>query len=267
MPIRLAALNLILCLALPASLAAQSALPVGATSQTLLTGQVTASGQPVAGAEVTVAPHDVIATTSDDGTYRIQVPVSGQVRVSVRAIGFEPATRRLILAGTDSTVVDFALSASVQRLATVEVEAAADRRSAKMAGFEQRRRFNFGRFFTRADLADQEQRPLSNVLREAAGIRLVPLRGGGFAAASGRGGASITQGRGANPSTCFMTVYLDGMMIWAPGASTPPNVDEFRVEGIEAVEIYRGGSQTPPEFNIVSSNCGVLVLWTRVGGG
>jgi hypothetical protein len=59
-----------------------------------------------------------------------------------------------------------------------------------------------------------------------------------------------------------MTVFLDGMML--PGS---PNVDEFRVEELEAIEIYRGGSQTPPEFNMVSSNCGVLLLWTRVGGG
>lgn len=262
MLVRLAALNLILCLAPQAFLAAQSATSSADASQTLLTGRVTSSGQPVAGAEVTVAPHDVMTTTSDSGTYLVQVPASGQVRVSVRAIGFEPATRRLILAGNDSTVVDFALSASVQRLAPVEVEASAERRSAKMAGFEQRRRFNFGTFVTRADLADQEQRPLSNVLREAAGVQLVPLRRGGFAAASGRGPPSLSRGSGGDPSRCYMTVFLDGMML--PGS---PNVDEFRVEGLEAIEIYRGASQTPVEFNMVNSNCGVLVLWTRVGGG
>jgi hypothetical protein len=230
-------------------------------AQTLLTGRVMSSGQPVAGAEVIVAPHDVIATTSDDGTYRIHLPAPGQVRVSVRVIGFEPATRRLILAATDSTVVDFALIASVQRLAPVEVAGLAERRSAKMVGFEQRRRFNLGTFITRADLADQEQRMLSNVLRNAAGIQLVPLPRGGFAAASGRGPPSLTRGTGSDPSRCYMTVFLDGMML--PGS---PNVDGLRVEELEAVEIYRGGSQTPIEFNMVSSNCGVLVLWTRVGG-
>jgi hypothetical protein len=35
------------------------------------------------------------------------------------------------------------------------------------------------------------------------------------------------------------------------------------MQSLEAVEIYRGPSQVPPEYNLMNSACGVVLLWTR----
>jgi hypothetical protein len=55
------------------------------------------------------------------------------------------------------------------------------------------------------------------------------------------------------------------MAFWIPGTPGPPDVDLFRSEEFEAIEIYRGPGAIPPELNALGSSCGVIALWTRFG--
>jgi hypothetical protein len=32
---------------------------------------------------------------------------------------------------------------------------------------------------------------------------------------------------------------------------------------LEAIEVYLGPSQTPPQYTRVGQNCGTILLWTR----
>jgi hypothetical protein len=45
-------------------------------------------------------------------------------------------------------------------------------------------------------------------------------------------------------------------------------VDDIPLQVIEALEVYRGPSGLPPEFNNRMGNpsCGAIVIWTRVPG-
>jgi hypothetical protein len=36
-------------------------------------------------------------------------------------------------------------------------------------------------------------------------------------------------------------------------------------EEVEAVEVYTGTSQIPPQFNSTNARCGVVVIWTLNG--
>ncbi len=69
--------------------------------------------------------------------------------------------------------------------------------------------------------------------------------------------------RGPN---CEVVVYLDGARIGIPKWA-PFNLNDVPVVQIAAMEFYRSASEIPVEFNSPGSMCGVLAIWTRVGGG
>src|SRR5690348_15134939 len=93
----------------------------GAQQAATIRGTVTdsVSGQPVTGAQVTIAgqPRGV---TNDRGTYSSTV-ASGAVTVRVQRIGFSPAERQVTVAAGDTVRVDFALHSVAVTLAQVMV--------------------------------------------------------------------------------------------------------------------------------------------------
>ncbi len=248
-------------------------------SQLVLSGRVTANGQPVAGAEVSLMPHAVTATTSPDGRYVLTVPAPGQAALSVRAIGFRPATRRFIFTGRDSVVAHVALDPAAIVLDSIAVVGTRAASGGRLQAFEERRARGIGQYFTRADLEEHGSAPLSRVFRVARNLQLFrrPVNaqcGGGFSVGTGRGQDRLTIGGrelsmlacSGNPSACFPAIYLDGLAFWTPGTPGPPDVDQFRSDEFEAIEIYRGPAGVPPELNALGSSCGVIALWTRAGG-
>ena len=46
----------------------------------------------------------------------------------------------------------------------------------------------------------------------------------------------------------------------------PPDIMPIMARELEAVEVYRGPSETPVEYQGTGSGCGVMMLWTRVSG-
>ncbi len=246
-------------------------------SQLVVSGRVTANGQPAAGAAVSLMPHAVTATTSLDGRYVLTVPAPGQATLSVRAVGFQPTLRRFIFSGLDSVVVHFTLVPAATILDSVSVVGTPAASPGRMQAFEERRTRGVGQYFTRADLEEHGSAPLSRVFRVARNLQLFrrpPHCGGGFTVGTGRGQDRLTVGGreqsmlacSGNPSACFPAIYLDGMAFWIPGTPGPPDVDTFRSDEFEAIEIYRGPAGVPPELNVLGSSCGVIALWTRAGG-
>jgi len=121
-------------------------------------------------------------------------------------------------------------------------------------------------------LAPREYTTLSNILALTAGLTLVrrPSEcGGGFAVASGRGIAGtwkpwMTCYVGMPfAAACYVAVYLDGIRIWAPGPKEPIDINRYRVNELEGIEVYRGPSETPTQYQMTGSACGVVLLWTR----
>jgi hypothetical protein len=222
-------------------------------------------------------PHAVTATTSSDGRYVLTVPASGQAALSVRAIGFRPVTRRFIFTGRDSVVAHFALDPAATVLDSISVVGTRAASGGRLQAFEERRTRGIGQYFTRADLEEHGSAPLSSVFRVARNLRLYRRPagcGGGFTVGTGRGPDRLTMGArersmlacSGDPYACFPAIYLDGMAFWTPGTPGPPDVDTFRSDELEAIEIYRGPAGVPPELNALGSSCGVIVLWTRAGG-
>lgn len=212
-----------------------------AGAQSMLRGAVRSdsSGAYIAGAEITIASLGRVARSGEGGRYLVDSLPPGPYEVVARAIGC----------------------------------------SGKMIDFERRRRLGFGQFLDRDHLRSVENQPLSIALRTLVSIRLVVRPqscGGGVAAASGRGGSFGSGGqqlycsadpqRGFPPA-CYLSLYLDGLRVWAWDAPEPPNLDDYRPASLEGIEVYRGASQLPAELNSTGNACGALLLWTRTGGG
>lgn len=240
-----------------------------AHGQTVIAGRVTGNGQPVANAEVSI--DSLRARTTDAGRFVLHPARADTVEIFVRAVGFRPATSRVSLAANDTTVADFDLAAVAQTLDSVNVEARAAVITARMQGFEDRRKMGIGHFVTREFLAGNEHSIVSNVLRRS-NIRLVQRPsacGGGYAVATSRGGSANTSSpacaRTLMPPACYAPVYIDGVPIWGPGWGPPPNVDLFKVIDLEGVEVYRSAIEAPLQFQTFRSPCGVILFWTRTG--
>ena len=251
-------------------------------AQTLVRGVVRAEStlRSIGGAEITITELRRVARSNSSGRYFFDSVPPGPHQIAVRALGYQPliATLNIDLAqAPDTAYVDFLLSASAIELKTVTVEARSTPIvSGKMLDFERRRRAGFGQFLDREQLRKSQDSPLSITLRTLLSMRLVvrPWQcGGGFAAATGRGGESFGQGgqqlycgQLTFQPACYVAIYIDGARVWAWDTPEPPNVDEVLSTELEGVELYKGASELPAELLATGNKCGALLLWTRVDG-
>jgi hypothetical protein len=237
-----------LLLASVASVASVAATPLGAQARAALVGMVRDSaGAPIPLAQVSVL--EVRTLTDSAGRFAIDGLRPGAATLAVRRLGFAPLEAALMLGVNrlDSLeVVLVALAASLPALAT-DAEAA---ERAYLASFYRRREMGNGFFFNRRELDSTHVMRISDVMRRLPGVRLVPDR-------SGRQQLRMSRSAGCPPD------------FWIDGQRAPfLNVDDLPLRDVQALEIYRGASGVPPEFNNRLGNpaCGVIVIWTRLPG-
>lgn len=191
------------------------------------------------------------ATTLSDSAGRFVLTnlPAGAMVLSVRRLGFAPVDTRLDLGASRTDSVEVVLAAVAERLPGLTTDAEAAER-AYLASFYRRREIGNGFFFNRRQLDSIRVVRISDVLRRLPGVRLVPDR---------TGRAQLRMSRSGN---CPPDFWIDGQR--APFLS----VDDLPLRDIQALEVYRGASGVPPEFNSRLGNpaCGVVVIWTRLPG-
>jgi hypothetical protein len=233
------------------------ALPAGApgvAAQSSLTGVVRedSTNQPIAGVELVIGALDRRTVSDSVGQFRFDGLATGVHFILVRKIGYRPVQLRAILAMDDTLDAVVTLRPAAVELAPLEVTVSAI--PPGMEAYEARRRSGAGYFIEPKTLRQSEHRQLADIFRS---VRGVTLR---FA----RGNRTILVN---NRSRCPMQIYLDGIKIYeprsGPGATTPPDINQFTVAQLEAIEIYRGPAEAPPEFSGTGGACGTVVLWSR----
>lgn len=250
-------------------------------AQTFVRGVVRAEStlRSIGGAEITITELRRVARSSSSGRYFLDSIPPGLHQIAVRALGYKPLAASLnvdLTQAPDTADVDFLLTPSPIELKTVTVEGKSTPiTSGKMIDFERRKSAGFGQFLDRAQLQKNQDSPLSITLRTLLSVRLVvrPWQcGGGFAAATGRGGESFGEagqklycGNLTFQPACYIAIYIDGARVWAWDTPEPPNVDDILATELEGVELYKGASELPPELLVTGNKCGALLLWTRVG--
>lgn len=205
------------------------------------------SGTPVPLAQINVG---TTRTHSDSaGRYTLANLPVGRNTISVRRLGFEPLFADIDLVAGSTASLDLVLASVPMRLPTLTAESEALER-VRLADFYRHREIGNGFFFNRRELEDKKAARLSDVLRRLPGVRISSDR-------SGR--ASLRMSRSAN---CPPDFWIDGQR--APFL----NVDDLPLRDIEALEVYRGASGVPPEFNNRLGNpaCGAVIIWTRLPG-
>ncbi len=206
------------------------------------------SGRPVEGAAVSLAGGET-RIADKRGNVRFAT-LSGEARINVEMIGYANRTEPVSVHSDGTTVVDLALAVDAVVLPPIEVEV----RSRHLLANGVYRRIDSGqvmRLLTRKQLEEFPVSFLSDAFANVPGVRVDRQNLGDT--------KLLGPGRG-NPDGCELTVYVDGM-------PTEMNIDAFSPEMVELAEVY-WGLRTPIQYRGVNaSNCGVVLLWTRRGGG
>lgn len=246
-----------------------------AYAQHVLQGHVVdSSGLGLPGVEVVLTEAGRRSMTDSAGRYAIWNVPSGRFEVVFRRLGYAPvAVFRSFMGDTGTTQVDVELRLEAVVLPEVESTAKGpDAVPVKLREWARRRQFNVGgKFWDDSLLRVKEYQRLPEVLQSVSGVRIVRAMGKRFlATGGGRAGNSPRSNTGGRPidprlpRACYAEVYVDGIKLGF--AYEPPNLDDYPVNQIAAMEFYRSTSEIPVEFNSPGSDCGVLAIWTRVGG-
>lgn len=203
------------------------------------------TGETVSGAEVRIPAQDRATLTDDRGRFRLDGLDPGRHEVRVHYLGYTTNPRVVELRPRHSTRADLWLERTV--LAVEELEVRVTRpRADPMAGFRDRRDDGFGIFLDRGDIEDRNPAQTSDLFRSMAGVSVGPNR---------MGMARVTVRRFGG--RCPPTVYVDGVL------TTGIPVDFIMPESIIGIEVYRGASEVPPQFNKpTEQGCGAILIWT-----
>jgi hypothetical protein len=209
------------------------------------------AGAPVANVEVAAVKHAVVTRTDSVGRFLLAALPAGALDLTFRRLAFEPVVVTIDLPANDTTEVEVKLTVIAQRLTGVVVNDRAPKRRV-LAGFETRRREGIGYFVTREQIEKRQPRLLSDMLRMIPGTILT-------AGETGRMTLRFTRSLARN---CPPQFYVDGVQ------ATGFNIDDMPPGDVEGVEIFAGPTGLPPEFNRMrsTSNCGTVLIWSRIPG-
>jgi TonB-linked SusC/RagA family outer membrane protein len=245
--------------ALAGTLAAGSA--SAQTQQGIITGRVTdsVSGQPIAGALVSVVGTTLGAYSNNEGRYTIRGIGAGRVEARVLRLGYAEVRLPVTVAAGQTATLDFQLRAVAMSLSPIVTTATG-----------QQRRVEVGNAIAQVDAAELVQtRPVTNVgdliTSRAAGVQVF----GGVQTGAGtririRGTSSLSLTN--NPIFIIDGIRVEsstGSSSVSVGGTTPSRSGDLNPEEIESIEVVRGPSAATL-YGTDAAN-GVIVITTKRG--
>lgn len=214
-----------------------------------LTGRVVddEGGGPVVEATVSLGYPALTARTDREGSFRIPAAPPGHYDMQVDHLAFASVNDSVEVSYGDRTILSVRMATATIVLDPIRVEV----RSILLeeSGFYRRMERGQGVYLTRSDI--QQRIPLypSDALRGIAGVNAVQSRG--------RPGYVLV-----DRNQCPYRYVFNGTTV-----GEGFQIDDIPVDWIEALEVYRGISTLPGEFEgagiRVGGHCGVIVIWTR----
>lgn len=216
------------------------------------TGTVASSrtGKPISGARVSIPEIQYGAITDEEGRFTIKKLPPGLYDVRVHYLGYTTNPRRVELRVRHTTRAEFRLERTVLSVEDLRVDVSSSRVD-PMAGFKRRRDHGPGVFLDRGDIERKNPAHTSDLFRSMAGVSVTPNR---------MGMAQVSVRRFGR--RCRPTIYVDGVL------TNAMPVDFVMPDAIIGIEVYRGASEVPPQFNKPTrgEGCGTIVIWTRTPG-
>ena len=215
-----------------------------------VSGRVLDAGnsRPVSTAQLRLQWGDYTQLSDATGRFFFPDVPPGRYELSVTRIGYTTFKDSLTI--DPGASLDLAIRIDEKAIALEPLTVTVRSRRLERAGFYDRQRASPGSFVTRADIDKLNPSLTTDLLRNVRGVRLQPR-------AIGRGFTVLGRGN------CRYRYFIDGVRI-SPGF----DLDDFDWQAIEAMEVYRGTSETPPQFSNTMMGdpaaCGVIVIWTRI---
>lgn len=210
------------------------------------------AGRPLQNAQVEVVGTSLRGSTDEAGRVALLAVPPGKAVLRVRHIGFGELT--IPIAVTPGTLANghYQMKPVATDLRQVVVRASAlkPERYAKTGRFDdfyRRRASGMGTFLTREDIDSRQAQKPEDLLRLVSGVRI--------------------RYRGMTPAIEFLR--CDNVNVYIDGFRTRDGFREFfslSPLDIEAIEVYHGMAQIPPEFAIHTEDCAAIVVWTRWHG-
>lgn len=208
------------------------------------------TAKPVADAVVRILTLSEERVTDRDGRFRFTELQSGNFVLETRHLGYTTRTDTVALVGETEMRLHIQLVAGAIELPPITVETVA-RRLAE-AGFFRRRDRGNGTFLTREQIQQHRVDMLGDLFSRVPGLRRT-MMADGSSRINSRGGTIM--------SRCDIQYVIDGVFVELDRAG----IDGIPVHVIEGIEVYRGSSQVPSEFDSGRAMCGAVVIWTRGG--
>lgn len=225
----------------------------GSPTTAIVTGTVISAqdSQPLMGVQVLIKGTRHWAITNQEGAFRLEGLKPGSATIEFRPQRRAPITYGLQLEPGKTTNLAVKVDTHIVALPEVVVEGS-DKPAAKMGEFFRHKGAGHGGYFiTRDEIEKKQPRVMSDMLRRVPGLRVDC----GFGTCQVQSFEEARRIMGG----CPIQYFLDG---------TPfsGDIDELTPDQVEGIEVYRGSSTIPPEFNTGTSMCGVIAVWSRVPG-
>jgi Carboxypeptidase regulatory-like domain len=201
--------------------------------------------EPIANAKVAVASLTLVTVTDSLGHFAVVGLPAGPYIIDIRAVGYAPATWRFTLAPRQQLKHTFEMDLLPVQLPEVVVKGKTPLSERRFADFERRRETGMGAFITQEQIERANPTSLVDMLVRVRGVLQVCLTNDCVAKMA------------RSPPGCYPQYYLDGR------ESTPYFARLTPPHDVKGIEIYRGSSETPGEFQGSNSGCGVIAIWTK----
>lgn len=140
------------------------------------------------------------------------------------------------------------------------------REASDMGGVERRRILGTGIHYMRAQLDKAEVSTLGEFLQSVPGLVVSNPASTSSMTLSRNIGSPLSNGLPGNLNgPCRLGWFVDGHRIDIPGQNDPltDGLGSLPLETIQAIEIFRGLSEMPPEFAEPDLRCGAVAIWTK----
>ncbi len=250
--------------------------PSEAQGQVPLTGQVVAmpGGRPIAMAEVHIKSLSRMVRTDSNGVFLMDSVPKGQHLVEAVKPGFRTYSSMLSVMSMSDPEYRIELTTAPAMVAGVTTTA--DRVTARMTGFEERRlkRGGGGRFLNAKDFEQHIGRPTADILARVPGIDIIRGPSGAAFLGNNRGPETLRdnmlprvskadQARGAKVGACYAAVMVNGVTMYDGVSQELFDINSIPASDIAGMEYYGGGASIPVQWSGLTPSCGLIVIWTK----
>ncbi len=187
-----------------------------------------------------------LGITDGSGFFRttLDEPIATEIRLTRLGLG-EVSTMINLSQTGEGVLLQTTMLPEAIELEPITVTAVPRELLADVQSIQTSIRLGRGRFVAREEIETRAYPPVAMLVQGQPGIEL-------------RNGVPFSR---RAPECGAMAVFLDGVL--TPGAE-----DFLRTSSmdVELVEVYAGGGSVPARYQVGTTRCGVLAVWTRRGG-